>query len=423
MRLARRRLGGMLALACIACGGASAPPARAPATWSESKRFLLGTLRLSELPPPPGDPGNQQGDDPAAAALGERLFSDTTLSRNGQIACRTCHEPERAFTDGRPTSVGLATLRRNAPSLLDVAYVRWPFRDGRADSLWSQALVPLEAPDEMGATRTAVVRRVLGDPELTALYREAFGPPPAIRWSDLPPDAGPRGDEAERAAWRALSEPTRESVTRVFTDLGKAIAAYERTLRSRPSRFDAYVDAVLAGRPDEAEQLLDPREVAGLRVFIGRGGCLACHLGPRLTDERFHNVGTGDLGTPHEDLGRDAGRRALLEFEFNCRSPYHSDAPTADCRHLDQMMATEIQALLRGAFRTPGLRNLPATGPYMHDGRHATLEEVVAFYRSPPDKAVVMHELPRTLDLSDQDAADLAHFLRALDGGSKIPSH
>ena len=147
-----------LALAAVACGsGAQSAGDRPLKEWSDTERAVLATLRLSARGAPPPDPGNRFGDDPAAAALGEALFSDPALSRDGKISCQTCHEPERAFSDGRAHSVGLAPMRRNAPSLLDVAYQRWFFWDGRADSLWSQALAPLEHADEMGASRTAVV--------------------------------------------------------------------------------------------------------------------------------------------------------------------------------------------------------------------------------------------------------------------------
>jgi cytochrome c peroxidase len=371
-----------------ALSGDAIPPASA---WSDSERALLATLRLAALPEPPPDPGNGVGDRPEAAALGLALFFDTGLSANGRVACSTCHQPERAFTDGLRKSLGLGPLRRNAPSLLDIGHERWLYRDGRADSLWSQALVPLEHPDEMGGSRLAIMKRVASDPRLAQLYEAAFGSrPPALDGS-----------------------PERTAVDRAFTNLGKALAAYERTLRSRPTRFDGYVDALLEGRLEEAERLLDPAEVAGLRVFLsGRSGCLSCHLGPRFTDGRFHNVGTGDLGTPREDLGREQGRQILRSFEFNCLSPY---GDSADCRHLERMWATEVQGLLRGAFRTPGLRNLATTAPYMHDGRFQTLEEVLSFYRNPPAKAETPHELPAALDLTDLELRDLAKFLRSLD--------
>ena len=216
----------------------SSAPEPGVVSWSESERMLLGTLRLSTLPDPPPDPGNRAGDgNPAAVALGSALFRDRALSRNGEIACATCHQPERAFSDGRARAIGLAPLRRNAPSLLDVGYERWLYRDGRADSLWSQALVPLEHPDEMGGSRTAMVRRVSTNAPLAALYAQAFGALPEIRLEELRPDADPNGAPAARAAWLAASDTTRAEIERAFTNLGKALAAYQRTLRSSAVAF------------------------------------------------------------------------------------------------------------------------------------------------------------------------------------------
>jgi cytochrome c peroxidase len=390
---ARRTAVLFCALAC-ACTGA--PPAPAP-QWTEAEKALLGSLRLSALRDPPPDFGNAHGDDPRAAELGAALFADPALSRNGQISCQTCHRPELAFSDGLARSVGLAALPRNAPSLLDVAYQRWLFWDGRADSLWSQALAPLEEANEMGGSRIAIVSRVAADPQLARRYEGVFGPLPAIRGDEVP--------EADRAA-----------LTRAFANLGKAIAAYERTLRSRPSRFDVYVDALLAGREREAARSLDAGEIAGLRVFLsGRSGCLACHNGPHFSDGAFHNIGTGEIGTPAEDLGRARGRQLVRNAEFNCASPLRDGPAAPNCGMPDGGFGSEVRSLQRGAFRTPGLRNLSATAPYLHDGRYSTLEQVLEYYRHPADKVAVAHELPRALDLSDRELADLARFLRALD--------
>jgi len=267
----------------------------------------------------------------------------------------------------------------------------------------------------MGASRAAIVHRVASEPRLAQQYVRVFGPLPAIDWARVRPDAGPNGDAAARAAWAALPETERASVTRAFANLGKALAAYERTLRSQPSRFDAYVDSVLAGRIREAAVQLDAREVSGLALFLsGRTGCLSCHHGPDFTDGHFHNIGTGELGMPSEDLGRASGRQLMRNSEFNCASRF-GDEGTGDCARIEGGFGTEVPALQRGAFRTPGLRNLSATAPYLHDGRFATLEQVLEYYRNPPDKAAVRHELPRALDLSDGELADLARFLRTLD--------
>jgi cytochrome c peroxidase len=172
---------------------------------------------------------------------------------------------------------------------------------------------------------------------------------------------------------------------------------------------------VLAGQPPDPARTLDAREVAGLELFLsGRTVCLTCHHGPRFSDGQFHNIGTGELGRDGEDLGRFTGRELVRNSEFNCVSPFSDPEHPRDCRQIEGAFANEITRLVRGSFRTPGLRNLPATAPYFHDGRFASLEEVLGYYRTPPDKSAVFHELPKQLDLSDDEIANLASFLRAL---------
>ena len=290
---------------------------------------MLASLRLDAQRDPPPDPGNRFGDDPAAAALGEALFADPALSRNGRVACQTCHQPERAFSDGLARSVGLATLRRNAPSLLDVGYQRWLFWDGRADSLWSQALAPLEDPEEMGGSRAAIVQRVAAEARLARLYRDAFGPLPEVAWQSVRLDAAPNGDAAARAAWTALPETERASLTRAFANLGKALAAYQRTLRSQPSRFDAYVEAVLAGRTRDAERTLDARETPVCAVPLG-----AQRLPRPATTARGSRTGTSITSGPAtwapraKISGAHRAARLMRNSEFNCASALWIPAPT-----------------------------------------------------------------------------------------------
>ncbi len=389
------------------------------ATWSASEMGLLATLRLGALAVLAQDPGNLVSQQTEAAEFGAQLFFSPALSREGTLACASCHRPEWFFTDRRATAHGRAPLTRNTPSLVGVAYEQWWYWDGRADSLWSQALQPLEAAAEMGNSRTAIVRTVLTAPNLAARYRQMFGPSP-LPLAQLPAHASPLGSPAERAAWERLSEQTAHEVNRVFSNLGKAIAAYEATLQSGESRFDRYVDALLAGVVPAADARLTPQEQRGLRVFIsGRSGCLSCHHGPRFTDRRFHNVGTGNLGERNQDLGRYAGREQLQANPFNCRSRYASHPPNATgnaCDHLSRMYRNEVDGLMRGAFRTPSLRNVAQTAPYMHDGRFATLDEVMQHYREPPDKAQHRHELDALREISDEDVAAMNSFLRTLSG-------
>ena len=380
-------LGLSVGLACGETQATEAPEGSPAVSWTATQLPLLDSLRLANLPAPPPDLGNRFGDDPRAAALGEKLFFEARLSRNAEVSCATCHQPDRGFTDGRARSVGLAALDRNAPSLLDVAYLRWFFWDGRADSLWSQALVALVAPKEMGADQEAVVSLLRDDPELSESYAAAF---------DV--------------------EPKRAGDPHVFAKVGKALAAYQRSLRSAPTRFDAYVEALVAGDPFGGNAL-SAREAAGLALFVGRAGCVSCHLGPLFSDGGFHNIGTGPGvdGRP-PDRGR-AAAEVLLASPWNCRSQLADPVePSPSCAHLERIAAAEVPALLEGAFRTPGLRGLQQTAPYMHDGRFADLDQVLRHYLNPPDKATLPHELPAQLDLSPGEISHLKAFLMALTG-------
>ena len=393
---------------------AAAPAVARPGEWSERELRILASLRRkAELPP---SPSNRFADDPRAAALGWRLFFDSGFSPSGDTSCATCHQPGRHFSDGKARSV-VEPAGRNAPTVVGAAYGRWFYWDGRRDSLWAQALVPFEAPSEIGGSRIGVLRRLADDERYRTDYEAIFGPLPDLS-SDgagraLPTHAGPLGDVAARKAWHRIPQAKRAEIDRAFSNVGKAIEAYERTLQPGDSRFDHYVDAVRSGKANQAARLMDPREVAGLRLFIdpARTQCMQCHNGPQFTNGGFHNVGTGTFSGATLDFGRALGIQTVLLDVFNCRGPY-SDAARDGCPEL-RFLATDDHNLA-GSFKTPSLRDVVKTAPYMHDGRFSSIEELLDFYRHPPNKRTTRHELPARLDLTDGELDDLAHFLRVL---------
>ena len=377
---------------------------------------LVESLSIQSLPPPPASPSNRVADDRAAAELGHHLFFDPGLSRDGSAACASCHIADLYFTDGRATSRGLGQTSRNAPTVVAGAYSTWQFWDGRRDSLWAQALAPMETAAEMGSTRMAVVRHVLGDPRLAAMYERVFGPGPMLGdTARFPERAGPFGDREEQDAWYRMATADRHTIDTAFANVGKAIAAYERILVPGPSRFDRWVEALRAETAHAPDARLTPMEIAGLRLFIdpGRTLCLRCHNGPLLTNQVFHDVGTalGDGRLP--DLGRFLGLQAALIDPFNCLGR-HSDALPKDCKELRFMDKRHAEAEV-GKFKTPGLRGLLRSAPYMHDGRMATLAEVVEHYRSPPVGPDTLEITP--LEIDDEEAEALVAFLESLDGG------
>lgn len=374
---------------------------------------ILRSLSIDALSEPPLDPSNRVAADLRAARLGHRLFFDPAMSRSGQISCATCHDPARHFTDGRPTALGLGPGARNTPTVVGAAHAPWLFWDGRRDSLWAQALAPMETLHEMGGTRVEIARLVTGAPRYRTAYEEVFGAAPDF--SDarrFPVRASPFGDDEARSAWSRMSPEARQEVNVAFANVGKAIAAYERRLAPGRSRFDEFVARESADGAEVAGDLLSEEEAAGLRLFLdaSRTQCLRCHNGPLFTNHGFHDIGSSRRGAV-PDLGRHLGIQALLLDEFNCLGP-HSDAPSGACQELRFLDRRETPRL-SGAYKTPTLRGVAHTGPYFHDGSARTLEEVIAHYRTPPaDPGSEL--LP--LEIDDREAAALAAFLRTLSG-------
>jgi cytochrome c peroxidase len=395
----------------------SAQPRARVQLWSAEDKAVLASMSLDRLPPAPRDPSNAVHAVPAAAALGKRLFADTRLSANGAVSCATCHDAERQFQDGRPVGQGVGSGSRRTMPIAGTAHNAWFFWDGRKDSLWSQALGPLEDAVEHGSNRTRIAK--LLHAHYRNEYEALFGRMPDL--SRLPDDASPQGSAAERAAWQGMEPQRRADVNRVFANLGKAIAAFERTLTPGESRFDRYVRAVLAG-DREGQQVLAPQEVDGLRVFLGKGQCATCHNGPLFTDQHFHNTGVPPRDAARPDRGRALATAKVQGDEFNCLGAF-SDAPPKACEELRYMVSDD--PALEGAFKTPSLRNIAQRAPYMHAGQLASLEEVIAHYVRSPKAATGHSELAHAggghvdrtpIELSDLEARDLAAFLRTLSG-------
>ena len=362
----------------------------APAeTWSPAELRMLRSLQLESLKPLPSDPSNRFADDPRAAALGARIFFDTRFSDNGEVACATCHQPEKYFTDGLPLSKGIGETGRGAPSLIGTAYSPWLYWDGRRDSHWAQALVPLETPVEHGFDRRRVLGVIAADADYRADYEAVFGKLP-----------GEADDE--------------DSINRAFANVGKAIAAFERSFLPAPSRFDAYVKGIGEGTGDK-ESKLSPDEIAGLRLFIGETTqCTRCHNGPLFTNFEFHNIGLIRLkrGVRKYDVGRIKGVKQALASPFRCDGPY-SDAEPGQCKELEFVRTWGME--LTGAFKVPTLRNVAETAPYMHDGRFQSLRDVLEHYRKAPGGGLGHQEL-NALELTDLQLEQIAAFLGTLTG-------
>ena len=408
------------ALTVTLAAAAELQPEAGMVRWSAAEKAVLASLSLTRLDPVQVDPSNAVEGRPAAIALGQRLFDDARLSGNGAVACASCHDPAKQFQDGLAVSNGVGVGTRRAMPIVGAAHATWLFWDGRKDSLWAQALGPLEDAVEHGTNRTRVAHRVAMNHRRD--YEALFGALP--RLEGLPDDAGPKGNAAERAAWAAIDPSRRDDVSRVFANVGKAIAAYEKTLKHAPTRLDRYIDAVL--RDDAASRaMLAADEARGLRLFIGKAQCASCHNGPLFSDQQFHNTGVPPRDAARPDRGRTAATAAVRSDEFNCLGPF-SDARPEQCQELRFMVIDD--ATLEGAFKTPGLRGVAGRAPYMHAGQFVTLEQVVRHYVSAPHAAVGHSELTHRhagaavpkhaerapIELSDAEIADVVSFLGAL---------
>lgn len=328
------------------------------------------------------DPSNRVSGTPAAIALGRMLFFEPRLSGTGTAACSSCHAPERHFSDGRPRGLGFVELDRNTPGLLNVRLNRWFGWDGAADNLWAQSLRPILDKREMAASTSHVGTLMRGDAVLASAYEVAFGERPA-------------------------QDDT------VAVNVGKALAAFQETLVSGRTPFDEFRDALARG--DAAAAGRYPIEAQrGLRIFLGRGNCAACHFGPNFTNGEFGDIGMPFFAAPGRvDSGRYDGIRNLRASRVNLLGRYNDDpvrAPGTGTRHVS------LQHRNWGEFRVPSLRNLVHTGPYMHAGQLASLGEVVRHYSELNEERLHAdgERILRPLRLSPDEANDLLRFLETL---------
>jgi cytochrome c peroxidase len=387
----------------------------APATaWTSAEIATLRSLWIGSLPPLPSDPSNSVADDPRAVALGQKIFFDTRFSANGKVACASCHQPQRYFTDGLGQAEGVGKLPRGAPTIVGSAYSPWYFWDGRRDSQWSQALGPLESGLEHGGSRTQYAHVVHDNADYRSRYEAVFGPLPELSDRErFPAVAGPSSDRKIHDRWGAMTEQDRKIITRIFVNIGKAIAAYERQLVPGGGRFDAYVQALIDGEDAASTATaLSQDEIAGLRLFMGKAMCIRCHNGPMLTDHGFHNIGVPYAEGLNRDWGRYQGVRKVLKDEFNCLGEY-SDAGEEDCAELRFAKTARDETI--GAFKTPTLRNVTETAPYMHSGQFASLDEVLEHYSHPP-RAPIGHTDLVPIQLTAKEISQLKAFLHTLSG-------
>ena len=353
-------------------------PGAGPITVSEIETWLADPANFVELKPilPLGlSQGAAQitglEENPLTRAkieLGRQLYFDPRLSKDSTVSCASCHDPSMGYTAHTKTGIGIDGQAggRNSPVAYNRILSGKQFWDGRVDSLEAQAVGPIANPIEMGFTHEGVVKRLASMPVYAKQFEKVFG--------DVTIDA-----------------------------VGMAIAAFERVIVTAPSPYD-YNEQWRPYQDYEAEDFEDDPELAELYAaakagveahpmsesakrgreifFTEKGNCTACHVGANLADEKYHNIGVGmDKDQP------DVGRFAVTKDEADT-----------------------------GAFKTPTIRNVALTAPYMHDGSVATLEEVVEWYDKGGHPSKYLSEKIRPLKLSEQDQADLVEFMKACTG-------
>lgn len=414
-------------------------------------RQLALTYTLAD---PKLEPGSK-----ALAQWGRKLFFESSFSKSKSISCSTCHIPALSFTDGRKLGHGLAATSRNTPTIINSSKMDWFFWDGRAHSLEHQALGPIENAKEHGFSRTAVAQVIIS--KHLAPYETLFGeihhrdaiaaldwrPPPKAEIEPLPIELAAYGigtlSNADlqvalisQAARRGVSpqrlfaslamgelgdEPYKDipmgeelahEIDEIFYNVSRAIAAYERRIVANQSPFDKFLRRLEEGEQKPVASSFDAQfgdlQWEGFKVFVG-AGCVNCHHSGIFSDQQFHNIG---LSQDSLDIGRAKGAALVQSSRDSCKN---LRVKTEACAEIPYLKPGAYETM--GAFKTPTLRNVAITAPYMHDGRFASLDEVLDHYENIKEKEPGIGHISESLrnfDLDDQERKHLKMFLESL---------
>jgi cytochrome c peroxidase len=351
---------------------------RAMALWSVVCSGLLTLLvqgwaragapeEIGPLPPVPVPEDNPLT--PEKVELGRLLFFDARLSADGSLACVSCHLPDQGWATNAPLSPAYPTNmeRRLSPTLINVAYNKVLLWDGRAGALERQALGPIQNPLHMNQNLDLLVERLKAVPDYAERFQSVFG-------TSVTPEG-----------------------------LGKALAAFERTLITRQAPFDRYMGGDQQAMPESAQR--------GMALFKAKARCILCHNGPNFNDNQFHN-----LGVPDAPLLTHPLVQAALRFDAKRMNVPEYEQVSED---LGRYLVTK-EAKDKGAFKTPTLRNVAQRDPYMHNGAFHSLEEIIDFYDRGGGAVSGKSPLLQPLGLTAQEKGDLLAFLKALTG--ELPS-
>ena len=424
-------------------GAPDEPPDFTPEEWA-----ALQALAPDPLPSPPPDPTNAFGDDPLAAAFGQRLFFTpvfagrlldgdqngygTSLGEKGdtgKVACASCHVAEDAFTDTRSPSkqisLGAGWGKRRAPSLLDVGHTTLLMWDGRHDAMYNQVFGPFESAAEMNSSRLFVAQQVFAlfreeyeaifgampplddTARFPALSAELTGCTPLDGQAPLICDGEVHGSPGDGAEFDSMTPEDQDAVTRVVVNVGKAIGAYERLLSCGAGSFDAWMHG--------DESATTNSEKRGAKLFVGKADCVRCHSGPFMSDQQFHNVGlvptlVAASFIDTNDMGAIEGLAGAQDDPLNTHGAF-SDGD-------DDRLPATLDASLEGTFRTPMLRCVAMRPSFFHTGQALGLPPVIDFFDrgGDPEGGYPGTKEIAPLGLTSQEKQDLVAFLRTLDG-------
>src|SRR5215831_4884606 len=308
----------------------------------------------------------------AKAKLGDMIFDEKRVSADNSVACNTCHSPRNGFTTHTQASRGVGDQigKRNAPSLLNAMFYKTMFWDGRAATLEEQSTLPILNPIEMGQKEPKdVVAKLAAIPEFVQAFQQVFGRP--VNWEDM----------------------------------GKAVAAFERTRLSTEASFDRFLHG--------DEKALNASQRRGWTLFTGKARCGTCHTYdpalPLFGDNRFHNAGVAARKQDFNQLARHTAETATTSN----KAEIDRLALETDNSELGRFLVTRKKEDL-GAFKTPFLRDVLLTGPYMHDGSLETLWDVVEFFNKGGERNSYLDAEMKPLALSESEVEDLVNFLGAL---------
>ncbi len=377
----------------------------ADVTFTSSQKTLIKSLTLTKeaiaQQHQKAEPSNQYRHNKWAKKLGKILFFDVRLSRNHQISCASCHNFLTGLSDSQTIAQGLGQGSRNTPTLINAFMQRWYFWDGRADSLWLQALGSIESQVEMDGDWEAIYHVLINDRTLHDLYNKIFIKTPIVN-----------------------KKPFLEiDIDRFKTNIAKSIAAFVLDIKQFNSPFDDFADDIQSNN-----HYLTLNQQRGLQLFLGKANCITCHFGPNFSDGEFHNIRLiSQLSNP-KDSGRYGAIALLKNNPLNILGEY-SDIPTSDTTSKAKTQYLKLSHNthnhLWAAYKTPTLRNITQTAPYMHDGSLHTLEQVIEHYSTFEHAAPNRHKnnsrLLQPLNLTKEEKSQLVDFLHSLTGTIEVP--